>query len=88
MYFTFHIKSNKTFRKVQPPPPPIVEDDELSFDVEHVLTYEVRGSRTKRQKFYLIKWLGYGFEHNSWEPEKNLSSKVLKKYWDTMVRSQ
>ena len=59
----------------------------MSFDVERVLTHEVRGSR-RPQTFYLIKWLGYGFEHNSWEPEKNLSSEVLKEYWDTVARSQ
>ena len=87
----FHIsllKSYKTFGKVQPPPPPILEDDELSFDVEHVLTHEVRCSRTRPQKFYLIKWLGYGLEHNSWELEKNLSSELLKEYWDIVARSQ
>jgi hypothetical protein len=70
----FHIsllKSYKTSGKAQPPPPPIL--DELSFDVERVLTHVVRGSRTRPQNFYLIKWLGYGLEHNSWEPEKNLS---------------
>ncbi len=87
----FHVsllKSYRTSGKVQPPPPPILEDDELSFDVERVLAHEVRGSRTRPQKFYLIKWLGYGLEHNSWEPEKNLSSEVLKEYWDTVARSQ
>ena len=86
----FHIsllKSYKTSGKVQPPPPPILEDDELSFVVERVLTHEVRGSHTRPQKFYLIKWLGYGLEHNSWEQEKNLRSEVLKEYWDTMARS-
>ena len=72
----FYISLSKSYRtsgKVQPPPPPILEDDELSFNVERVLTHEVRGSRTRPHKFYLIKWLGYGLEHNSWEPQKNLS---------------
>ena len=41
------LKSYKTSGKVQPPPPPILEDDELSFVVERVLTHEVRGSRTR-----------------------------------------
>jgi hypothetical protein len=49
---------------VQPPPPPILEKDELSFDVEHVLTHEVRGSSTRP---YLIKWLEYGLENCFWE---------------------
>ena len=77
----FHIsllKSYKTFSKVQPPPPPIIKDDELSFDVERVLTHELRGSCTRPQIFYLIKKLGYGLKHNSWELENNLSSEVLK----------
>ena len=76
----FHIsliKLYKTYDKVQPPPASILEDDELSFDVERVLTHEVRGSRMRPQNFYLIKWLRYGLEHNSCEPVKNLSSEVL-----------
>ena len=86
----FHIsllKLCKTSGKIQPPPPPILEDDELSFDVECVFTHEIRGSRTRPQNFYLIKWLGYGLEHNPWEPEKKLSLEVLKEYWDTVARS-
>ena len=54
----FHIsllKSYKTSSKVQPLPPPILEDDELSFDVERVLTHEVRGSHMRHNKFYPIK---------------------------------
>lgn len=88
----FHVSLLKPYRasgKVQPPPPPILEEnDELSFEVERVLAHEIRGSRTRPQKYYLIKWLGYGLEHNSWEPEKNLSLEVLKEYWDTVARSQ
>jgi hypothetical protein len=41
------LKSYKTSSKVQPPPPPILENDELSFDVERVLTHEVKGSHTR-----------------------------------------
>jgi hypothetical protein len=55
--------------------------------VERVLQHEVRGSRSLPVKFYLIKWLGYGLEHNSWEPESNLSPEVLKEYWDSVVRA-
>ena len=50
MYDVCHISLLKSYNnsgKVQPPPPPILEDDELSFDVEHVLTHEIRGSGTR-----------------------------------------
>jgi hypothetical protein len=45
------------------------EDEEEEWDVEEVLD-----SRTtdKGQMEYLIKWLDYGPEDNSWEPVKNL----------------
>jgi hypothetical protein len=91
-HFVFHVSLLKPYRvsgKIQPLLPPILEeDDELSFEVERVLAHEVRGSSTKPQKHYLIKWLGYGFEHNVWEPEKHLSLEVLKEHWDTVAHSQ
>ena len=73
--------------RVQPPPPPIFEED-ASYEVEHVLSHEDRGSRSRPKKFYLIKWLGYALEHNSWEPECNLSVEVLKEYWDAVAKSE
>ena len=82
------LKSYKISGKVQFPPPPILEDDELSFNVERVLAHKVRCSCTRPQKLYLIKWLGYGLEHNSSEREYNLSSEVLKEYWDTVTCSE
>ncbi len=35
-------------------------------------------------KEFLVKWLGYGPQHNSWEPEANLTncSEVLQTFWD------
>ena len=89
----FHVSLLKLYRalgNVQPLPPPILEeeDDDLLYDVERVPAHEIRDSCTRPQKNYLIKWLGYGLEHNSWEPEKNLSLEVLKEYWDIVARSE
>lgn len=57
-----------------------MEDDELSFNVERIHTYEVRGRRMRPQNLYLIKWLGYGHKYKTWELEHNLSSEILKEY--------
>ena len=89
----FHVSLLKLYRasgNVQPLPPPILEkeDDDLLYDVEQVLAHEIRESHMRPQKYYVIKWLGYGLEHNSWEPEKNLSLEVLKEYWNIVARSE
>jgi hypothetical protein len=73
--------------KVQPPLPPIFEED-ASYEVERVLSHEDRGSCSRPKKFYLINWLGYALEHNSWEAECNLSVEVLKEYWDAIAKSE
>ena len=65
------------------PPPPIEINGEMEFRIESIIghrniTYGRRckdGLRpTKRQ--FLVKWLGYTVEHNSWEPESSLRADV------------
>ena len=73
--------------RVQPPPLPVFEEG-ASYEVERVLSHEDRGSRSRPKKFYLIKWLGYALEHNSWEPECNFSVEVLKEYWDAVAKAE
>ena len=49
--------------KTEDHPLPIVIDREVEWEVEEILD-----SRWHRRRFqYLIKWKGYGREHNSWE---------------------
>jgi RNase H-like domain found in reverse transcriptase/Reverse transcriptase (RNA-dependent DNA polymerase)/Integrase zinc binding domain/Chromo (CHRromatin Organisation MOdifier) domain len=52
-----------------PPPPPLLVHGTTQYEVETVLD-----SRMRRGKLqYLVKWVGYPREENSWEPEENLS---------------
>jgi len=52
-----------TGRKTEDHPLPIVIDGEAEWEVEEILD-----SRWHQRRFqYLIKWKGYGREHNSWE---------------------
>jgi hypothetical protein len=42
----------------------------------------VKRGKSAPKKQYLIHWLGYGHEHDSWEPESNLSCPdLLSAYW-------
>ena len=45
--------------------------------VESIDDYKVENSVKKKGRTFrefLVKWVGYGEEHNSWEPETNLTS--------------
>lgn len=60
------------------PPPPIEVEGEEEYEVEAILD-----SRLFRRQFqYLVWWKGYGTEHNSWEPSKNIThaDKEVKKF--------
>ena len=45
---------------------------------------QIGKKKSKVKRSYLVKWLGYGDEHNSWGPEANLNSACLQEYWDTV----
>jgi hypothetical protein len=85
----FHVALLKPYHKsdrVQPLPPPLTfQGADNVFEVERILLHRdvKRGKRTVRE--FLIKWQGYGPEHNTWEPERNLvnCSEVLTEYWRT-----
>jgi hypothetical protein len=59
------------------PPLPLEVDGELEYHVEAILDDAQRYGK----KWYLVKWLGFGPEHNSWEPEAYVADlKALDEY--------
>jgi len=59
--------------KTEDHPPPIVINGEAEWEVEEILD-----SRWHQRRFqYLIKWKGYGYEHNSWESASEVSAPEL-----------
>ena len=58
-----------------PPPPPLPEiiDGEEEWVVEEILDSKIINWKL----CYLVKWQGYGIEHNSWEPWDNLHTLEL-----------
>ena len=62
-----------TGRKMEDHPPPVVIDRELEWEVEEILDSCWHWSRFQ----YLIKWKGYGCEHNSWESASEVSAPEL-----------
>ena len=79
-------------------PPPIEVDGEFEYEVERILDHRDVNIR-KRKKGrspsdseiqYLVKWQGYGHEHNSWEPSKNLvnAKALIDGYWSEPLRAK
>ncbi|KAJ3299536.1 hypothetical protein HK104_008511 [Borealophlyctis nickersoniae] len=60
-------------------------EDEL-YEVEAILTHK----KQKGKVLYLVKWLGYDENDNSWEPQENLVSakELLDAYWDKQKELQ
>ena len=62
------------------------ESPDEQFDVGAILDREVRRSRSRtrpKQVYYKVRWLGYGSEHDTWEPEHELQRNckhLLNKY--------
>jgi len=67
-----------------PPPPPDVVDGELEYTVERVLDHRDRRQGRRLVREYLIRWTGYGPEHNTWEPQSNMAgaTEAIAEYWD------
>ena len=89
----FHVSLLKPYRtdgRVQPPPVPAeLEDGSEWFQVERGCMHRERTTGRKPKsvsRSYLIKWLGYGDEHNSWEPEANLTPACLQEYWASRAK--
>jgi RNase H-like domain found in reverse transcriptase/Reverse transcriptase (RNA-dependent DNA polymerase)/Integrase zinc binding domain/Chromo (CHRromatin Organisation MOdifier) domain/Retroviral aspartyl protease/Integrase core domain len=80
----FHVSLLKPYKHrpgARIPPPPQIIDGEPYYKVERILAHrDRRVGKKKTVREYLIKWLGYSDEHNSWEPTANLSSDLLEDY--------
>lgn len=72
----------KSDGRVQPPPPAIdIEDDGEWYQIDCLLDHRdiKRGKRSIRQ--YLVKWTGYGDEHNMWKNADAVTTDAIQAYW-------
>ena len=56
-----------------PLPPPTIKDDHLEYKVKAILDVK----KVRQGVKYLVKWLGYSVEENTWEPCQNLTNITL-----------
>jgi hypothetical protein len=72
----FHVSLTKPWKGSPPTTPePVEVEGYPEYTVETILSHDLRSKRKGQQViYYLVKWEGFGSEHNSWEPEANLTS--------------
>ena len=78
----FHVSLLKhaTHVPIKAPPFPTLVDGDLEYEVESILSHRFVGHNKLE---YLVKWLGYGVQHNTWEPSANCANcpQLVSDYW-------
>ena len=87
----FHVSLIRPYHQsehtITPPPPLQVDADGIPiYEVEEVLEHRPLKQNRQNTWQFLIKWTGYGHEHNSWEPYSNIANPdiTLQPYWDSL----
>jgi hypothetical protein len=88
----FHVSLLKHYTNsgsYQPPAPTVFEDDHLENTVEAILDHKDTPFRGKTRRHYLVRWQGYGPEHNTFEPEENCANcaELISEYWQYRSRT-
>jgi hypothetical protein len=89
----FHISLLRAYRdsgRVQPPPVPEFVDGHLEFEVERIVDHRVVRSGRRSRVEYLVRWLGYSSDYDSWEPQSSMSNcqELVAAYEDSALRVQ
>lgn len=80
LHNVFHVSLVKHYRSdgaVQPPPPLDIDADGPVYTVHELMDKRQRKSGSRIVTEYLVRWAGYGPQHDSWEPARNILDKGL-----------
>ena len=87
MHPVFHVSLLKAYKDngVAPSPPvPLIIDGDEYWEVEKILAHRPLHRRNGRHE-YLVKWKGFGPEHNWWQKESDMMpqyAEELHEYWE------
>ncbi|GFR52906.1 hypothetical protein Agub_g15551 [Astrephomene gubernaculifera] len=100
VHSTFHVSLVRPYREADESSPSVTKEpgpvawinNEPQYSVERILDYRLRrvrsGRRHRNVHEYLVKWLGYSSEHNSWEPAANFTPDLKPLLDEVRLRSQ
>ena len=69
-------------------PGPLYEDDSGEFYAPQAIVDHARDPDNSKQFLFRVRWLGYSAEHDTWEPEANLTTckQLIEDYFARMGR--
>jgi len=69
---------NKFPSRIHTNPGPVNTDTFApKYEVKHIIKHRTR----KDKQQFLVKWLGYGHEHNSWQNKEDIDKEAIQGYW-------
>ena len=77
------VKQYKSDGKVHPPEPLVYEQDgSAQWEVDHLLADRIRKNVNGKSQIteYLVRWSGFGAEHDTWEPRANIHASLIQAY--------
>jgi hypothetical protein len=86
----FHVSQlleYKTDGRTQAPPPPLDFDDGEGgtwLEIDTILSHRAVKLGTREVTQYLVKWKGYGPEHNEWRDEASVTEVATAEYWSKL----
>ena len=57
-------------------------DDEPEFEVDRFLDHRYTKRRHQRKLEYLLRFTGYGAEHEMWQHDVSNCAELVQEYWD------
>lgn len=59
-----------------------------TFEADRIIKHETKGKAAKKTVRYLVRWVGYGPEADTWEPLESFDScpQVLEEYWTALAK--
>jgi hypothetical protein len=86
LHNVFHVSLLRPYhtpadRQPVEPMPLLLDEGGDWYEVEDVLQHRITKGRSPRLQ-YLIKWKGFGADHNEWRSERDLTESAVDSYWE------
>ena len=94
MHSNFHLNLLKPFVENEeeqfplwepPKPPPLISEDN-QYTVERLLDYKDKRQGQRKRREYLVSWMGYRQEDDSWVAEEDIHEDLVTEYWARVER--